>query len=82
MIIRELKPSLVKYLKRHNFEKKYSKQLALFKSNPLYPSLNTEKLEPSTYNLYSFRIDRKYRAIFGFHTSDEVEIVDINVHYQ
>lgn len=46
MIVKPLKPSLVKYLKRHNLEKKYTKQLDLFKNNPNHPSLNTEKLEP------------------------------------
>ncbi len=82
MIVKPLKTSLVKYLKRHNLEKKYFKQLDLFKNNPIHPSLNTEKLEPFSEKLYSFRIDRKYRVIFGFHLSSEVEIIDINNHYK
>ena len=31
--------------------------------------------------LWSFRIDRKYRAIFIFRGKDAVEVLDINNHY-
>lgn len=34
------------------------------------------------FKIYSFRIDRKYRTIFGFVDSDTIEIVDINLHYR
>ena len=38
----------------------------LFKANPFYPSLNTEKLNPKPYNVWSFRVDLEYRVVFRF----------------
>jgi len=82
MRIKPLRPDINTYLVKHNIKKKYEKQIALFQNNPRHPSLNTEILEPKHLRIYSFRIDRKYRAIFIFLSKDEVEIVDINDHYQ
>lgn len=82
MVINPLRSKLKKYLTRHNLIDKYEKQVALFIVNPSYPSLNTELLEPKEFRIYSFRIDRKYRAIFIFPTSESIEIIDINVHYR
>ena len=73
---------LSKYLRKRGLTKKFEKQLALFLSNPSHPSLKTEVLEPKDLRIYSFHIDRKYRAIFIFTSSSEVEIVDINDHYE
>lgn len=82
MQVKPLRPDLFRYIKRRGLIKKFSKQLTLFTNNPRYPSLNTEILEPRKLKLYSFRIDKKYRAIFIMMTPDEVEIVDVNDHYQ
>ncbi len=82
MKIKPLKPKLQKYVASHNLTEKVAKQIQLFVENPSHPSLNTEKLEPREFGLYSFRIDRKYRAIFHILIKNEVEIVDINDHYQ
>lgn len=86
MKVKPLRSGLKEYLKRHNLVRKFNKQLKMFMENPRYPSLQTEKLEPKSLNIYSFRIDRKYRAIFITTTSDELEteaeIIDINDHYQ
>jgi len=82
MLVKPLRSDLVKYLEKHNLNKKFGKQVNFFKQDPRYPSLNTEILEPKHLKIYSFRIDRKYRAIFIFITQEEVEIVDINDHYQ
>jgi len=82
MQVKPLSPKLVNYLSKHNLTNKFNKQLGLFKENPNYPSLNTEKLSPKTAGLYSFRIDRKYRAVFHILLSGEAQIVDINDHYQ
>lgn len=82
MQVKILSPKLVRYLVNHHLTKKFNKQLDLFKENPNYPSLNTEKLSPKTAGLYSFRIDRKYRAVFHILLSGEAQIVDINDHYQ
>lgn len=82
MRVKLLRKDLQKYLVTRGLEKKFSKQLGLFKDNPKHPSLNTERLEPKNLKIYSFRIDRKYRAIFILVNPDESEIVDINDHYQ
>ena len=82
MQIEPLRPKFKKYLIRHSLTEKYAKQAALFCLDPKYPSLNTERLEPKEFKLYSFRINRKYRVIFYFKSSGMIEIVDINDHYQ
>lgn len=80
MEIKPLRADLEKYLIKRNLYKKYTKQAKLFTKNPRYPSLHTEILEPKHLRIYSFRIDRKYRAIFII-KGNQVEIVDINLHY-
>lgn len=82
MEIKPLRSDLLSFIKRHGLAKKFNKQAGLFRQNPNYPSLNTERLEPKQFKIYSFRIDRKYRAIFGFVDSATIEIVDINLHYR
>jgi len=82
MSVKPLRIDLLTYLKKHNIKKKFDKQIKLFEENPRYPSLNTEILEPKHLKIYSFRIDKKYRAVFIFTTPDEIEIIDINDHYQ
>ncbi len=82
MHVKSLRSDLKRYLTKHNLKKKFDKQVALFENNPRHPSLNTERLEPKQLKVYSFRIDKKYRAIFIFITPEEIEIIDINDHYQ
>ena len=82
MVINPLRSKLKKYLVRHNLGNKYETQTALFIVNPNYPSLNTELLEPKEFKIYSFRIDRKYRAVFMFPTPESIEIIGINDHYR
>lgn len=82
MNIKPLKESLRIYLDRRDLTKKFNKQIKLLSENFSYPSLNTEILEPKEFRLYSFRIDIKYRAIFAITTNGEIEIIDINAHYQ
>lgn len=68
---------------KHGLQKKFSKQLALFQENLRHPSLHVEVLEPKSRGFNSFRIDRKYRAIFIHKTAtSEIEILAITVHYQ
>lgn len=78
---KKLRKDLLTYLKKRNLLKKFEKQLSIFKNNPKHPSLNTEILEPKQLRIYSFRIDKKYRTIFII-KNGEIEIVDINDHYQ
>ena len=82
MRIRPLRSDLIKYLNKRGLVKKFEKQRGLFEMNWNYPSLKTELLEPRSLKLYSFRIDRKYRAVFIVIGEGEVEVVDINDHYQ
>ena len=82
MKILPLHPEINDYLKKKNLEKKFEKQIRLFENNPFHPSLRTELLEPRNMRIWSFRIDRKYRAIFIFREKDTVEIIDVNDHYQ
>ncbi len=82
MQVKSLRSDLQKYIKSHNLSRKFNKQLEAFKENPRHPSLHTEVLVPKHLKIYSFRIDRKYRAIFILPGSNLAEIVDINDHYE
>ena len=79
MKILVLHPEIREYLKKRNLERKFEKQKKLFEQNPFYPSLETELLEPRKMRIWSFRIDRKYRAIFIFCEKDEIEIIDLTI---
>ena len=81
MKIRDLKESLKKYLKKHNLEKKFQKAKKLVEENPFHSSLNMEILEPKHLKIYSFRIDKKYRALF-IYINNEIEIISITNHYK
>ena len=82
MKILPISSELGEYLKKRNLLKKFKKQKDLFEQNPFYSSLNTELLEPKRMKIWSFRIDRSYRAIFIFRKKNIVEIIDINNHYK
>ena len=82
MKIAPIHQEVMDYLKKRNLEKKFGKQSRLFKQNPFHPSLETELLEPRKMRIWSFRVDRKYRAIFIFLEADTIEIIDINNHYK
>lgn len=43
-----------------------AKQERFFRENPFHSSLHTEKLHPKDHEVWSFRVDRKYRVIFRF----------------
>ncbi len=82
MHVKPLRLALLRYLTKHGLKKKFEKQIGLFSANTRHPSLHTEILEPKHLKIYSFRIDRKYRVIFILVDTNEIEIVDINDHYQ
>lgn len=70
-------------VQRHGLAKKFQKQCTLLTQNVSHPSLHVELLEPRDEGVYSFRLDRKYRALFVFiPEKDALEIVAITVHYQ
>lgn len=70
------------YLRDHQIERVFQKQLNLLLLNPFHPSLRTEVLEPKHLKFYSFRITRSYRAIFIYRAPGSVEIIDVNNHYR
>jgi Txe/YoeB family toxin of Txe-Axe toxin-antitoxin module len=82
MTIKPIRDDLDKYLKKHNLEKKYKKAKSFFEKDPLYPSLNTELLEPKDRLIYSFRLDSKYRAIFIYIEHNIIEIIAFTNHYK
>ena len=82
MKIKPLRDDLKNYLLTHNLQKKFDKCKHLFEINPFYPSLNTEILEPKHRLIYSFRIDKKYRALFIYVGDEEIEIITITNHYK
>ena len=81
MKIKALREDLKEKLKKYNLEKKFKKAKQLFENNPFHPSLNTELLEPKHLKIYSFRIDKKYRAIFII-VDNNAEIIAITNHYK
>ncbi len=60
--------------------KKAEKQEKLFRKNPFYPSLHTEKLEPKDKQVWSFRIDKQYRIIFNFIATNKVIFLTVWSH--
>ncbi len=64
MEIKIVTPKVTAYLKKHGLMEKWNKAVALFERNIKHPSLNTELLEPKEEMIYSFRVDKKYRALF------------------
>jgi len=82
MRIVPLRRDIEEYIRVHALAKKWQKARKLFEDNPRHPSLNTELLEPKENLLYSFRLDKKYRAIFLVHEDKSAEIVKITNHYR
>ena len=81
MQIRPINELVKKQLAKWKLSRKFEKQIRSFEVDPSHTSLNTEKLEPKSVGLYSFRIDKKYRAMFRIRDGI-AEIVHITKHYQ
>ena len=81
MIILSVHREIIAYLKNRRLLKKFEKQCNFLINNPSHPSLNLEILEPKHLKIHSFRVDKKYRAIFIFRGPDIIEILDVNNHY-
>jgi mRNA-degrading endonuclease RelE of RelBE toxin-antitoxin system len=61
-------------------KRKLQKQESLFRQNPHHPSLHSEKLEPKGRQIWSFRIDRRYRVLFRFEDRDTVVLLSVGSH--
>lgn len=82
MLLLPLSDRLKSYLRRHSLTERFEEQKALFEKDPRHSSLNTELLVPKHLRIYSFRVTRKYRALFIVNDKGEAEVLDINDHYQ
>lgn len=59
---------------------KAEKQEKLFRKNPFHPSLHTEKLEPKDKEVWSFRIDKRYRVLFRFLNGSKALFLTVGPH--
>jgi len=82
MDIKPLKPRLKELIVEHQLGKKWAKAKNFFESDIRHPSLNVELLEPRWRGIYSFRLDKKYRALFFITPNNEAEILQITKHYK
>ncbi len=83
MKLKSLRKDIVEYLINRNLEKKWGKASRLFETNIRHPSLETELLEPHWRGIYSFRLDKKYRALFFITNKEkEAEVFKITNHYK
>jgi Txe/YoeB family toxin of Txe-Axe toxin-antitoxin module len=80
--IADLRKDLKRYIQIHGLSKRWEKAKNLFEDNPSHPSLETELLEPKHRLIYSFRIDKKYRALFIYLPENRVEIIAVTKHYR
>ena len=81
MKIRQLRADTVKYLEDRALTAKWEKARRFFEVDMRRHSLKTELLEPRWRGIYSFRIDKKYRALF-FITDGQAEVFAITNHYK
>lgn len=81
MQIKPLRKEEKFFLKEHNLLKKWTKAKLLFEKNINYPSLKVELLEPKWRGVYSFRLDKKCRALF-FIINGAAEVFQITKHYR
>lgn len=81
MEFKPLRSDLERFLEAHQLTKKWQKAKALFERDVRYPSLRVELLEPRWRGIYSFRLDRRYRALF-FITNGKAEVFQITKHYR
>ena len=63
-----------------HIQKKAEKKEEVFRKNPFHPSLHTEKLEPKGKQVWSFRVDKKYRIIFRFLGENKIVFIAIGPH--
>jgi len=82
MKIAPLHADVTMYLRKHQLLRKWDKASKLFETNIRHPSLNTELMEPRWRGVYSFRIDKKYRAMFLPISNEKIEVIGITNHYK
>lgn len=63
-----------------SIQRKAEKQEKNFRENPFHPSLHTEKLEPRRKEVWSIRVDRRYRIVFRFIDGDTALFLTVGPH--
>ena len=81
MEIKIIGKEIPEYISKHQLQKKWDKTLALFSTHPTHRSLNIELLEPKHRGIYSFRVDRKFRALFTVRGGD-CYVFKVTNHYK
>lgn len=81
MEIKPVREDIKEFIRTHKLVKKWIKSKELFENNIQHPSLYVELLEPRWRGIYSFRLDKKYRALF-FISNGRAEIFRITKHYK
>lgn len=64
MEIKVVTPKIRTFIRARNLDEKWEKARVLFEKDIRHPSLHTELMEPKDEMIYSFRVDKKYRALF------------------
>lgn len=59
-------------------KKRFKKQIAIFKENPYYPSLQFKQFKVKKPNLYEIRINDKYRAILEMEIDEKENRITSN----
>lgn len=80
--IHPLRKDIMVYIQRCGLLKKWLKIKVLFEENLRHPSLHTELMEPKENLIYSFRLNKKYRALFLVHANKSIEIIGVTNHYR
>lgn len=81
MEIRPLRKDIKQFIRNHKLAKKWAKAKQFFEGDIRYPSLRAELLEPHWRGIYSFRLDKTYRALF-FISESKAEVFQITKHYR
>jgi plasmid maintenance system killer protein len=81
MEIQVVTPRVLAYIRQHGLEKKWDKVRGLFEKDIRHPSLHTELMEPKEEMIFSFRIDRKYRALFVI-KNNQALVFRVTNHYK
>ena len=81
MQIKPLRKDIEEYIDSHYLSRKWNKARLIFETDIRHPSLHTELMEPRWRGIYSFRLDKQYRALF-FIIGSQVEVFRITKHYK
>ncbi|MBI4427121.1 MAG: type II toxin-antitoxin system mRNA interferase toxin, RelE/StbE family [Candidatus Magasanikbacteria bacterium] len=58
----------------------FDKQIKVFMRDPNHPSLKTHKLKGRLQECLAFRLQKGYRVLFDFFSSDSVDLLDVGSH--